>query len=87
LTRKEVQQRRLHKENQPLEQLEEVIEEIRRLMLRSAQEEVSKEKLSRRKPAIAAGKKQQQQQKQWSRWTTPKNSLGSRWISTELGSS
>jgi hypothetical protein len=57
-----VQQRRLHKESQPLEQLDRVIEEIRRLMLRSAHESVSKEKLSRRKPAIAAGKKQQQQQ-------------------------
>jgi hypothetical protein len=32
----EVQPRRLHKESQPLEQLDEVIEEIRRLMLRSA---------------------------------------------------
>jgi hypothetical protein len=53
----EVQQRRLHTKSQPLEQLDEVIEEIRRLMLRSAQEAVSKGKLSRRKPARVAGKK------------------------------
>jgi hypothetical protein len=57
----EVQQRRLHTKSQPLEQLDEIIEEIRRLMIRSA-EAVSKEKLSRREPARAAGKKQQQQQ-------------------------
>jgi hypothetical protein len=38
--------------------LEEVVEEIRRLMLRSVQEAVSKGKLSRRKPARAVGKKQ-----------------------------
>jgi hypothetical protein len=82
-----VQWRRLHKESQPLEQLDREIEEIRRMMLRSAQEAVSKGKLSRREPTIAAGKKQQQVAKQWSRWTAPKNSLGSRWISTELGSS
>jgi hypothetical protein len=84
IDKEEVQQRRLHKKSQPLEQLDEVIEEIRRLMLRSAHEKLPvKEKLSRRKPTIAAGKKQQQATKQWSRWTTPKNSLGSRWISTE----
>jgi hypothetical protein len=49
-----------------------VIAEIRKLMLRSAQESVSREKLSRRKPAIAAGKKQQTTTRQWSRWTAPK---------------
>jgi hypothetical protein len=32
------------------------------MMLRSAEESVSKEKLSRRDPSIAAGKQQQQQQ-------------------------
>jgi hypothetical protein len=58
----EVQQKRLHKKSQPQEQLEEVIEEIKKLMLRSAEETVSKEKLNRRDPAIAAGKQQQQQQ-------------------------
>jgi hypothetical protein len=56
-----VQERRLP-ESQPLEQLDREIEEIRRLMLRSAHETSSKKKLSRRKPTIAAGKKQQQQQ-------------------------
>jgi hypothetical protein len=58
----EVQQRRLHKKSQPLEQLDEVIEEIRKMMLRSVEETINKEKLSRRDPAIAAGKQQQQQQ-------------------------
>jgi hypothetical protein len=63
-----------------LEQLEEVIKGIRRLMLRSAQESVSRKKLNRGKPAIAATTKQ------WSRWIAPKNSLGSRRISTgDLG--
>jgi hypothetical protein len=44
---------RLQKQDQPLEQLDEVIEEIRRLMLRSA-ETASKEKLSRKEEAAAA---------------------------------
>jgi hypothetical protein len=57
-----VQWSRLHKESQPLEQLDREIEEIKRLMLRSART-ASKEKLNRREPAIAAGKKQQQRQK------------------------
>jgi hypothetical protein len=74
-----VQQRTLHTKNHPLEQLDEIIEEIRRLMIRSA-EAVSKGKLSRGEPAIATARK-------WSR-TSPKNCLGSRWISTAmLGSS
>ena len=42
-----------------MEKLEREIEEIRRLMFRSAHETSSKEKLRRRKPAIAVGKKQQ----------------------------
>jgi hypothetical protein len=62
----EVQQRRLHKESQPLEQLDRVIEKIRRLMLRSAQEAVSRRKLNNKEPARAAGKKKQQQQQQHS---------------------
>jgi hypothetical protein len=45
-----------------LEQLDEVIEKLRRLLLRSVVETASKGKLSRRKPTIASGKKQQQQQ-------------------------
>jgi hypothetical protein len=56
-----VQQRRLHKENQPLEQLDRVIEEIREMMVRSAEEAVSKEKLNRGEPARAAGKKKKKQ--------------------------
>jgi hypothetical protein len=52
-----MQPRRLHEESQPLEQLDEVLEKIRRLMLRSVQEAVSEEKLSRGEPTIAAGKK------------------------------
>jgi hypothetical protein len=51
--RKFLQLERLHEQGQPLEQLDEVIEEIRELMLGSA-ETVSKEKLSRRKEAVAA---------------------------------
>jgi hypothetical protein len=60
ICREEVQWSRLQKESQPLEQLDEIIEEIRRMMLISA-EAVSKGKLSRGEPAIAAGQQQQQQ--------------------------
>jgi hypothetical protein len=45
----------LHKKSQPLEQLDRVIEEIRKLMLRSA-EAVNKEELSRGDPFIASRK-------------------------------
>jgi hypothetical protein len=38
ICREEVQPRRLQKESQPWEQLDEIIEEIRRLMIRSAEE-------------------------------------------------
>jgi hypothetical protein len=58
--RKGVQQRILHEESQPLEQLDEVIEEIRELMLKSALEVVSEEKLDRKYPARATGQQQQQ---------------------------
>jgi hypothetical protein len=54
--KEDLQLRRLHKNSQPLEQLDRVIEEIRRLMLRSA-EEVNKGKLNRGEPATATGKK------------------------------
>ena len=54
----EVRQRRLHTKSQPLEQLDEVIEEIRRLMLSSAAETSNNEKLSRREPTRAAGQQQ-----------------------------
>jgi hypothetical protein len=50
--RKFLQLGRLQKQDQPLEQLDAVIEEIRRLMLRSA-ETASEEQLSRRKEATA----------------------------------
>jgi hypothetical protein len=62
ICREEVQWSRLQKESQPWEQLDEIIEEIRRLMIRSA-EAVSEEKLSRGEPAIAAGQQMQQQQR------------------------
>jgi hypothetical protein len=76
------------KESQPWEQLDEEIEEIRRLMSRSAAETASEEELSRGEPAIAAGQTTTTTTKQWSRWTAPENCLGSRWISTAvLGSS
>jgi hypothetical protein len=52
----ELQPRRLHKENHPLEQLGRVIEEIKKLMLRSA-ETINKGELNRGEPSIAAGKK------------------------------
>jgi hypothetical protein len=58
----EMQRSRLQKKSQPLEQLDEEIEEIRRLMSRSATETASEEKLSRGEPARAAGQKKQQQQ-------------------------
>jgi hypothetical protein len=40
-----------------------VIEEISNLMLKSAQEAVSKGKLNRRKPATSAGKKEKKKEK------------------------
>jgi hypothetical protein len=46
ICREEVQWSRLQKESQPWEQLDEEIEKIRRLMLRSAIETVSEEKLT-----------------------------------------
>jgi hypothetical protein len=57
----EVQQRRLHKKSQPVEKLDRVIEEIRRLMLRSTKE-ISKGKLTRGDPSTIGGKKKQKQQ-------------------------
>jgi hypothetical protein len=47
--------------DQPLEQLDEVIEEIRRLMLRSA-ETASEERLSRKERSKQQQQQQQQQQ-------------------------
>jgi hypothetical protein len=65
----DLQSRRLHKENQPLEQLDRVIEEIRKMMLRSI-EVFNKGELNKRDPTIAAvknqkKKKKQQQQHSW----------------------
>jgi hypothetical protein len=52
ICRKFLQLGRLHEQGQPLEQLDEVIDMIRELMIRSS-ETVSKERLSRRKEAAA----------------------------------
>jgi hypothetical protein len=60
---KEVQQRRLYKKSQSLEQLVKVIEEIRKLMLRLV-EEINKEELNRGEPSITVGKKQKRKKKQ-----------------------
>jgi hypothetical protein len=53
-------------------------------MLKSAQETTSREKLSRRETTIAvvATEATTTTYREWSRWTTPKSCLGSRWIST-----
>jgi hypothetical protein len=58
-----LQQGGLHTKSQPWDRLDEEIEGIRRLMLRSAAETASEEKLSREEPAIAAGQHIQQQQR------------------------
>jgi hypothetical protein len=55
-----LQLRRLNEQSQPGEQLDEVIEEIMELMIRSV-DASSKEKLGRRKVAAAAATQQQQQ--------------------------
>jgi hypothetical protein len=60
----EVQQRRLHKKSHPLEQLDRVIEEIRRMML-SLVEEFNKRNLSRGEPTTPTWNKKQQQQHSW----------------------
>jgi hypothetical protein len=53
----------LHEEeSQPVEQLDELIKEIRRLMLSSVQENFSGRKLNRGKPTIEVGKMEQKQQ-------------------------
>jgi hypothetical protein len=51
--KKFLQLRRLHEQSQPLEQLDEVIEEIMELMLRSA-ETASEERLSRRRSSSSS---------------------------------
>jgi hypothetical protein len=57
--------RRLHKKSQPLEQLDKVIEEVRKMMLRSIEED-NKRELNRREPTIVAGKKKKMQKWQHS---------------------
>jgi hypothetical protein len=56
-----LQLRRLQKQDQPWEQLDEVIEEIMELMLKSA-DTASRERLSRRATTAVQQKQQQQQQ-------------------------
>jgi hypothetical protein len=60
MCQKFLQLRRLHEQSQPLEQMDAVIEEIRRLMLGSA-ETASEERLSRREAAAVAVRKKHQQ--------------------------
>jgi len=57
IDKEEVQQSNLQNKDQPIEQLDEVIKEIRRLMLGSAQETVSRRRINRGGPAITAEKK------------------------------
>jgi hypothetical protein len=64
--RKFLQLRRLHEQSQPLEQLDEVIEKIRRLMIESA-ETASKEKLGRRKEEEATTATTRSSSREWSR--------------------
>jgi hypothetical protein len=54
--------------------LDEVIEKIRQLILKSA-ETTSSGKLNIREIEVA------KTTEQWSKWTAPKSCLGSRWIS------
>jgi hypothetical protein len=61
--------------------LDRVIEEIRRLMLRSAQEVVSKEKLNREED-LQEQQGRSNNNRRGARRTTPEESLGSRGIST-----
>jgi hypothetical protein len=76
MCRKFLQLRRLHEQNQPLEQLDKVIMEIMQLMLKST-EITSEEKLRRRKKVAAAVA-------EWSRWEPPKIYLGSKRTSKQL---
>jgi len=63
--KEDMQQNNLHEgRSQSTELLDRVIEQIRRLMLRSEQEEVSKEKIKKGEPTIVAGKNKQKKQQQ-----------------------
>jgi hypothetical protein len=65
ICKKKMQLRRLHEQGQPLEQLDEVIKDIRELMLGSA-ETTNKEKLGKEAAAVEAVAVQQKQQQQGS---------------------
>jgi hypothetical protein len=85
MCKKNLQLRRPHKQDQPLEQLDEVIEEIRRLMLKSAdtasrgEAEQKRRSSSSTEVATVGG---------WSEWTAPQICLGPRRIpTTQRGSS
>jgi hypothetical protein len=62
ICRKEMQLRRLHGQSHPLQQLDKVVEDIRRLMLIST-ETASKERLGRKAAVVAAEQQKQQQQR------------------------
>jgi hypothetical protein len=79
----EMQQSRLPRESQPLDQLDKVIEEIREMMLKSTEETFSRRKMNRGEPARAAGQ-QQQQHRKGADGQAPKRGLGSRRISTTV---
>jgi hypothetical protein len=55
----EMHQDSLQQKNHPMEQLEEVVEEIRKLMLELIEELVSRRKLGNRKPTQATGMMQE----------------------------
>jgi hypothetical protein len=57
---REMQQSGMKEKNQPLDQLEEVIEDIKRLMLEATQEAVSREGWNKREPTGAARQKKKQ---------------------------
>jgi hypothetical protein len=60
--KEELQQRRLHKKSQPLEQLDRVIEEIKEVDVEVSRSSQQRE-LNRREPAIAAGKKRRRKRR------------------------
>jgi len=57
-----MQQYSLQQKNQPMEQLDEVVEEIRKLMLDSTEELVSMRKMGNKKPTRAVGMMQEKKQ-------------------------
>jgi hypothetical protein len=57
---KKVYQSRLQKKNQPIDQLDRVIEEIRKLMVKSSKEVFHKEGWDRREPVGPAGQQEKQ---------------------------